>query len=116
MKTYLCGGAVRDTILGKRPHDFDYVVVGSTPEYMESMGYKQVGKDFPVYLHPDTGEEYALARVERKSGLKHTDFETVSTSGLLNPELIKQFVELGFDPAESYPIQDLIQVFRRITQ
>lgn len=76
MKIYRVGGSVRDELMGLKPHDNDYVVVGSTPTEMESLGYKQVGKDFPVYLHPDTNEEYALARTERKSGLKHTDFET----------------------------------------
>ena len=74
MKKYLVGGAVRDMILGKEPHDKDYVVVGSTPEEIVSLGYKQVGKDFPVFLD-EAGNEYALARTERKSGSKHTDFE-----------------------------------------
>lgn len=74
MKTYLVGGAVRDKLLGKEPHDKDYVVVGSTIEEMLSLGFTQVGKDFPVFLHPKTGEEYALARTERKTGSKHTDF------------------------------------------
>lgn len=74
MEKYLVGGAVRDMILGKEPHDKDYVIVGATPEEMISLGYKQVGKDFPVFLDED-GNEYALARTERKSGLKHTDFE-----------------------------------------
>ena len=74
MKKYLVGGAVRDMILGKEPHDKDYVIVGSTPEEIVSLGYKQVGKDFPVFLD-ENGNEYALARTERKSGLKHTDFE-----------------------------------------
>ena len=65
---FLVGGAVRDAMLG-RPHgDRDYVVVGATPEDMLAQGYKPVGKDFPVFLHPDTGEEYALARTERKTG------------------------------------------------
>jgi tRNA nucleotidyltransferase/poly(A) polymerase len=76
MKIYKVGGAVRDSFMGLPAHDNDYVVVGATPAEMENLGFKQVGKDFPVYLHPETGEEYALARVERKSGLKHTDFET----------------------------------------
>lgn len=74
MKKYLVGGAVRDMFLGEQSHDKDYVVVGSTPEEMISLGYKQVGKDFPVFLD-EAGNEYALARTERKSGLKHTDFE-----------------------------------------
>lgn len=75
MKIYLVGGAVRDLIMNKDPHDKDYVVVGSTIEEMLSLGYKQVGKDFPVFLHPETGEEYALARKEVKTGNKHTDFK-----------------------------------------
>lgn len=75
MKIYKVGGCVRDFILGKEPHDVDYVVVGSTVEEMLSLGYKQVGNDFPVFLHPETGEEYALARKEVKTGDKHTDFK-----------------------------------------
>lgn len=74
MKIYLVGGAVRDKLLGKEPHDKDYVVVGSTVEEMLLLGFTQVGKDFPVFLHPETGEEYALGRTERKTGDKHTDF------------------------------------------
>lgn len=74
MKTYLVGGAVRDRLLGREVSDRDYVVVGSTPEEMLSLGYKQVGADFPVFLHPVTGEEYALARTERKSGVGYHGF------------------------------------------
>ncbi len=74
MKIYLVGGAVRDEILGKEPHDLDYVVVGATVEEMLKQGYKQVGKDFPVFLNPVTKAEYALARKEIKTGDKHTDF------------------------------------------
>ena len=66
MKIYAVGGAVRDELLGLRVSDRDYVVVGGTPEEMEQLGYKPVGKDFPVFLHPRTHEEYALARTERK--------------------------------------------------
>jgi len=73
-KVYLVGGAVRDLLLGREPHDRDYVVVGSTIDEMLAKGYKQVGKDFPVFLDED-GDEYALARKERKSGDKHGDFE-----------------------------------------
>lgn len=76
MKIYLVGGAVRDTLLGKEPSDRDYVVVGSSPEEMLSLGYTQVGKDFPVFLHPETKEEYALARIERKVGVGYTGFDT----------------------------------------
>lgn len=68
MHIYLVGGAVRDLLLGFPSVDRDYVVVGSTPEEMRSLGYQQVGHDFPVFLHPKTKEEYALARTERKSG------------------------------------------------
>ncbi|NOX91180.1 MAG: multifunctional CCA addition/repair protein, partial [Gammaproteobacteria bacterium] len=67
MEIYLVGGAVRDTLLGLEPKEHDWVVVGATPEQLESQGYKQVGKDFPVFLHPKTHEEYALARTERKT-------------------------------------------------
>ena len=75
MKTYLVGGAVRDKLLGLEVKDRDWVVVGSDPEEMLSLGYKQVGKDFPVFLHPETKEEYALARTERKTGPGHKGFE-----------------------------------------
>ena len=68
MQIYLVGGAVRDSLLGLTPKEYDWVVVGATPEEMLKRGYKQVGKDFPVFLHPETGDEYALARTERKSG------------------------------------------------
>ena len=74
MKLYAVGGAVRDELLGLPVKDRDYVVVGSTPEEMERLGYKPVGKDFPVFLHPKTHEEYALARTERKSGRGYKGF------------------------------------------
>jgi len=67
-RVYLVGGAVRDELLGRAHFDRDYVVVGAAPEDMLAEGYRPVGKDFPVFLHPDTGEEYALARTERKTG------------------------------------------------
>ena len=76
MNVYKVGGSVRDKLMGKTPHDIDYVVVGSSVEEMLSLGYKQVGKDFPVFLN-ENGDEYALARTERKTGNKHTDFEFV---------------------------------------
>ena len=63
LNCYLVGGAVRDQLLGLPSSDRDWVVVGSTPERMQELGYKSVGKDFPVFLHPQTGEEYALAPV-----------------------------------------------------
>ncbi|NOX07979.1 MAG: multifunctional CCA addition/repair protein [Gammaproteobacteria bacterium] len=68
MKIYLVGGAVRDKLLGLPVHERDWLVVGATPEEMLAQGYRPVGKDFPVFLHPETHEEYALARTERKSG------------------------------------------------
>jgi tRNA nucleotidyltransferase (CCA-adding enzyme) len=68
MQTYLVGGAVRDKLLGRPVVDHDHVVVGARPEDLLALGYKPVGKDFPVFLHPKTGEEYALARTERKTG------------------------------------------------
>lgn len=71
---YLVGGAVRDTLLGVAPKDKDYVVVGSTPQDMLLRGFLSVGKDFPVFLHPDTKEEYALARTERKRGHGYAGF------------------------------------------
>lgn len=74
MKTYLVGGAVRDRLLGLPPGDRDFVVVGQTQASMEAAGFKAVGRDFPVFLHPQTGEEYALARTERKSGRGYRGF------------------------------------------
>ena len=74
MKIYLVGGSVRDRLLGLPASDRDYVVVGATPEQMLASGYQPVGKDFPVFLHPQTKEEYALARTERKSGRGYTGF------------------------------------------
>lgn len=74
MKSYLVGGAVRDALLGLPVKDKDWVVVGATPEAMIDAGYQQVGRDFPVFLHPKSREEYALARTERKSGSGYTGF------------------------------------------
>lgn len=75
MKTYLVGGAVRDQLLGYPHHENDWVVVGSSVKKMLIAGYKQVGKDFPVFLHPDSKEEYALARTERKTSSGYHGFE-----------------------------------------
>lgn len=74
MITYLVGGAVRDKLLGLPVHERDWVVVGATPEQLLTLGYKPVGKDFPVFLHPDTSEEYALARTERKTAPGYRGF------------------------------------------
>lgn len=75
MNIYLVGGAVRDELLGLPVKERDYVVVGATPEEMVAKGFKPVGKDFPVFLHPSTHEEYALARTERKSGRGYKGFK-----------------------------------------
>ncbi|SFN05513.1 tRNA nucleotidyltransferase (CCA-adding enzyme) [Izhakiella capsodis] len=78
MKTFLVGGAVRDTLLNLPVKDRDWVVVGASPEQMLAEGFKQVGHDFPVFLHPQTQEEYALARTERKNGSGYTGFTCYS--------------------------------------
>ena len=75
MKIFKVGGAVRDTQMGLKPKDTDWVVVGSSPKEMIEKGFKQVGKNFPVFLHPNTNEEYALARKDRKTGAGHKNFQ-----------------------------------------
>ncbi|WP_434778138.1 multifunctional CCA addition/repair protein [Neisseria sp. Ec49-e6-T10] len=79
IKTYLVGGAVRDELLKLPVKDKDWVVVGATPEYMLSNGFTLVGQDFPVFLHPNTHEEYALARTERKTHKGYTGFQVFSS-------------------------------------
>ena len=79
MKIYTVGGAVRDELLGLAVQDKDYVVVGAAPEQMEALGYKPVGKDFPVFLHPRTHEEYALARTERKTAKGYKGFQVYAS-------------------------------------
>ena len=74
MQIYIVGGAVRDELLGLPVQDRDFVVVGASPEVMLAKGFKPVGKDFPVFLHPKTHEEYALARTERKAGHGYKGF------------------------------------------
>jgi len=74
MKVYLVGGAVRDEQLGLPVKERDWCVVGATPYELEGLGYKAVGNDFPVFLHPESGEEYALARTERKTGTGYHGF------------------------------------------
>lgn len=91
MKTYLVGGAVRDALLERPVKDRDYVVVGTTPNAMLDAGYQQVGKDFPVFLHPETKEEYALARTERKSGSGYHGFEMhFGTDVTLEDDLLRR--------------------------
>ena len=82
LECYLVGGAVRDALLGQPAGDRDWVVVGSSPEQMREQGFRTVGKDFPVFLHPVTGEEYALARRERKTGPGYTGFSTDSRADI----------------------------------
>ena len=93
MKKYLVGGAVRDELLGlnNQESEKDYVVVGSSPKEMKSLGYRQVGKDFPVFLHPESGEEYALARIERKVGSGYSGFEfNTSKEVTLEQDLLRR--------------------------
>ena len=78
MKIYKVGGAVRDSLLKKSPEDTDWVVVGANEKHLLEIGFDRVGKDFPVFLHPHTKEEYALARLERKTGKGYLGFETVA--------------------------------------
>ena len=73
-KTYLVGGAVRDDLLGVKPREKDWVVVGATPEELLDQGFRQVGASFPVFIHPKTGEEHALARTEKKAGRGYHGF------------------------------------------
>ena len=91
MKTYLVGGAVRDRLLGRPQGDRDWVVVGGTPEAMLAAGFRPVGQDFPVFLHPQTGEEHALARTERKSGRGYHGFAIhASPDVTLEEDLIRR--------------------------
>lgn len=79
MEIYQVGGAVRDALLGLPVKDRDFVVVGATPEQMEALGYRPVGKDFPVFLHPESQEEYALARTERKTAKGYKGFQVFAS-------------------------------------
>lgn len=91
MQVYLVGGAVRDHLLGHPYQEKDYVVVGATPEQLIAQGYQPVGKDFPVFLHPESKEEYALARTERKSGQGYHGFEFYTDINItLEQDLIRR--------------------------
>src|SRR4030095_13605158 len=79
MKTYRVGGSVRGELRGTPLADRDYVVVGATPDELLARGFRPVGRDFPVFLHPDTREEYALARTERKHGTGYRGFQFFAT-------------------------------------
>lgn len=90
MKIYKVGGAVRDSLLGIKPIEIDWVVTGATPKSMIKKGFKQVGKDFPVFLHPETKEEYALARIEKKINEGHRGFECYSAPSVTLEEDLKR--------------------------
>lgn len=90
IKVYLVGGAVRDTLLNRPVTEHDYVVVGATPEYMIHQGFTQVGADFPVFLHPHTHDEYALARTERKSGNGYLGFSVHADPSVTLEEDLKR--------------------------
>src|SRR6185295_9233731 len=90
VKVFIVGGAVRDELLGLPVKERDYVVVGATPEDMARQGYKPVGKDFPVFLHPKTHEEYALARTERKSGRGYKGFTVYASPEVTLEEDLKR--------------------------
>ena len=96
MQVYLVGGAVRDQLLGHPYHEKDYVVVGATPEQLLAQGYQPVGKDFPVFLHPESKEEYALARTERKSGHGYHGFEFYTDVNVtLEDDLIRRDLSIN---------------------
>lgn len=104
MQTYLVGGAVRDLLMGREPSDRDYVVVGSSPDQMIELGFKQVGADFPVFLHPQTGEEYALARLDRKIGTGYGGFTTEFAGVSLFDDLARRDLTcnaIAIDPVNS---------------
>ncbi|GEN27307.1 multifunctional CCA protein [Halovibrio variabilis] len=91
LNVYRVGGAVRDALLGWPVYDNDWVVVGATPEAMRKRGFKPVGRDFPVFLHPETAEEYALARTERKSGHGYAGFDVhASPDVTLEEDLLRR--------------------------
>jgi tRNA nucleotidyltransferase/poly(A) polymerase len=91
IKAYLVGGAVRDELLGLPLKDRDWVVIGETPESMKALGFQQVGRDFPVFLHPKTHEEYALARTEKKTHPGHQGFSCNSDPSIsLEEDLLRR--------------------------
>jgi tRNA nucleotidyltransferase (CCA-adding enzyme) len=110
MEIYLVGGAVRDRRLGLPVRERDWVVVGSTPEEMRKLGYRPVGKDFPVFLHPETRDEYALARTERKTGHGYTGFETCADPGItLEQDLLRR--DLTINAMAESPEGELIDPY-----
>ncbi|QKM65532.1 polynucleotide adenylyltransferase [Polynucleobacter tropicus] len=114
MKVYAVGGAIRDALMGLPVHDIDYVVVGSSAEEMLAKGFRPVGKDFPVFLHPDTQAEYALARTERKTGKGYKGFHFYTDPSVtLEQDLLRRDLtinamaqEVGEDGGLHGPILD----------
>ena len=101
MKIFEVGGCVRDRIMGVTPKDIDYVVVGATPDEMLALGFTQVGVDFPVFLHPETRDEHALARRERKTGTGYTGFEFDIDGVTIEEDLARRDLTINaiaFDP------------------
>ena len=125
MRIFLVGGAVRDKILQLPVKDCDYMVVGSTPEQLLALGYLQVGKEFPVFLHPKTSDEYALARTERKQGNGYSGFSCYSGKDVsLEDDLIRRDLTINaiaedefgerFDPFNG--LQDInLKVLRHVS-
>ncbi|MGF1682038.1 multifunctional CCA addition/repair protein [Photobacterium minamisatsumaniensis] len=120
MQTYLVGGAVRDALLGLAVKDKDWVVVGATPQEMLTKGYTQVGSDFPVFLHPKTKQEHALARTERKSGKGYTGFichsapDVTLEQDLLRRDLTVNAIAQDSDGTYIDPYQGLSDLENRI--
>ncbi len=110
MKTYLVGGAIRDQLLGLPVKEKDWVVVGTTVDEMLQAGFRQVGKDFPVFLHPKTGEEYALARTERKVGRGYTGF-TFDTSPTVTLEEDLKRRDLTINAMAQAPTGEIIDPY-----
>jgi tRNA nucleotidyltransferase (CCA-adding enzyme) len=111
MEVYLVGGAVRDSRLGLPVKERDWVVVGATPQDMLALGYQPVGKDFPVFLHPQSKEEYALARTERKTGHGYTGFETCAGPAItLEQDLLRR--DLTINAMAETPEGELIDPYK----
>jgi len=113
MQTYIVGGAVRDELLGYPIKDKDYVVVGSTPEQMVAAGFRPVGKDFPVFLHPKTHDEYALARTERKTAKGYKGFVVHASPEItLEQDLARR--DLTVNAIAKNEVGELVDPFRGI--
>lgn len=95
MEIYRVGGSVRDELLGRPSKDMDYVVVGSNHDEMTSLGYTMIGKDFPVYLHPETKDEYALSRQERLSNGKFEERVSSILDGMVEKQYFVFIVDTG---------------------